>query len=48
MNFVQIQLKRAAEKSDAGIAPQCLRDATGSSGRREILFCVTHDMPGLR
>jgi hypothetical protein len=38
MNFVQFSLKRMVEKSDAGIAPQCLQDAAGS-GRRAHAHC---------
>jgi len=38
MNFVQFSLKRVVEKSDAGIAPQCLQDA-GGSGKRTRARC---------
>lgn len=45
MNFVQFSLKRMVEKSDAGIAPQCLQDAVGSSERSQIHCGVLHDWP---
>jgi hypothetical protein len=45
MNFVQFSLKRMVEKSDAGIAPQCLQDAAGSSERSQIHCGVLHDWP---
>ena len=45
MNFVQFSLKRMVEKSDAGIEPQCLQDAAGSSERSQIHCGVLHDWP---
>jgi hypothetical protein len=45
MNFVQFSLKRVVEKSDAGIAPQCLRDAAGSSKRTRARRFVVSDWP---
>jgi hypothetical protein len=43
MNFVQFSLKRTVEKSDAGIAPQCLQDAAGSRKRPRAHCFVLHD-----
>jgi hypothetical protein len=45
MNFVQFSLKRMVEKSDAGIAPQCLQDAVGSGERSQIHCGDLHDWP---
>jgi hypothetical protein len=45
MNFVQFSLKRVVEKSDAGIAPQCLQDAAGSGNSPRTRCCVLHDWP---
>jgi hypothetical protein len=47
MNFAEFSLKRMVEKSDAGIAPQCLQDAAGSSERSQIRCGVLHDLPGV-
>jgi hypothetical protein len=46
MSFVQFSLKRMVEKSDAGIAPQCLQDATGSGERAHTHIGVSRDTPG--
>jgi hypothetical protein len=47
MNFVQFSLKRVAEDPDAGIAPQCLQDTVGSSGRSQNDWSVLRDLPGI-
>ena len=46
MRFVQLSLKRRVEKSDAGIAPQCLQDAVGSGECARTYFGVMCDAPG--
>jgi hypothetical protein len=43
MNFVQFSLKRMVEKSDAGIAPQCLQDAAGSGRSPHARCFALHD-----
>jgi hypothetical protein len=47
MNFMQFSLKRTVEESDAGIAPQCLWDATGSGICAQIACGVSHALPGV-
>jgi hypothetical protein len=45
--FVEFSLKPVVDKSDAGIAPQCLQDAVGSGERSHTHCGVWRDLPSL-